>query len=44
MMKTVLAVIGGFVVILSVLGMLDIGHFAMVYSPDPISCVKGESK
>ena len=40
-MKTVLAVIGAFVMFLSVLGALDIGNFVLMYSPDQISCVKG---
>jgi hypothetical protein len=40
-MRTVLAVIGGFVILLAVIGMLNIGNFVMMYSPDKISCVKG---
>jgi len=40
-MKTFFAVIGAFVIFLSVLGMLNIGNFVMMYSPDKISCVKG---
>ncbi len=39
-MKTVLAWIGGFVLFLSVLGMLNIGNFVMIYSPDKITCDK----
>ncbi len=39
-MKNILAVIGGFVVLLAVLGMFNIGNFVLMYSPDKISCVK----
>jgi hypothetical protein len=39
-MKTVLAFIGGFTLFLSILGMLDIGNFVMMYSPDKITCTK----
>ena len=39
-MKTVLAWIGGFVLFLSVLGMLNFGNFVMMYSPDKINCTK----
>jgi hypothetical protein len=39
-MKTVLAWIGGFVLFLSVLGMLDVGNFVLMYSPDKITCIK----
>jgi len=40
-MKTVFAVIGGFVLFLALLGTLNIGNFVLMYSPDKISCVKG---
>jgi hypothetical protein len=40
-MKTFLAVIGGFVLCLGVMGSLGIGNFVLMYSPDEISCVKG---
>jgi hypothetical protein len=40
-MRTALACIGGFVLFLSVLGMLNIGNFVLMYSPDKISCSKG---
>ncbi len=39
-MKTVLAVFGGFVLLLAVLGMFNIGNFVLMYSPDKISCTK----
>jgi hypothetical protein len=39
-MKTLLAVSGGFVIFLAVLGMFNIGNFVLMYSPDKISCVK----
>ena len=39
-MRTVLAWIGGFVLFLSVLGMLNIGNFVMIYSPNKITCDK----
>jgi hypothetical protein len=38
--KTVLAWIGGFGIFLAVLGMLGIGDFVVMYSPDKITCVK----
>ncbi len=40
-MKTFLAVIGGFVLCLAILGMFNVGNFVLMYSPDKISCVKG---
>lgn len=40
-MKTMFALIGGFVSFLAVLGMLNIGNFVLMYSPDEVSCVKG---
>jgi hypothetical protein len=40
-MRTALACIGGLVLFLSVLGMLNIGNFVLMYSPDKISCIKG---
>jgi hypothetical protein len=39
-MKTVLAFIGGFVVILGILGTFGFGDFVLMYSPDRITCVK----
>ncbi len=39
-MKTFLAVIGGFVLALAILGMFNVGNFVLMYSPDKISCVK----
>ena len=39
-MKTVLAWFGAFVLFLTVLGMLGVGNFVMMYSPDKITCVK----
>ena len=40
-MKTFLACVGAFVLILALLGTLNIGNFVMIYSPDKISCTKG---
>ena len=40
-MRTALACIGGFVLFLTVLGMLNIGNFVLMYSPDKIKCIKG---
>jgi hypothetical protein len=40
-MKTMFAVVGGFVVFLAVLGAVNVGNFVLMYSPDKISCVKG---
>lgn len=42
-MKTILATYGGFIMFLTILGMLNIGNFVMMYSPDKITCTK-ESK
>jgi hypothetical protein len=39
-MKTVLAWFGGFVLVLTLLGILGIGNFVMMYSPDKITCTK----
>ena len=41
MIKNFLALFGGFILLLYVLGMLGIGNFVLMYSPDPIVCVKG---
>ena len=40
-MKTALACIGSVVLFLTLLGMLNIGNFVMIYSPEKISCTKG---
>ena len=40
-MKTMFAIFGGFVLFLALLGTLNIGNFVLMYSPDKISCVKG---
>lgn len=40
-MKTILALIGAFVVLLATLGTFGIGNFVLMYSPDKISCTKG---
>jgi len=42
-MKTMLAIFGGFVLFLSILGMFGVGNFVLMYGPDKIICVK-ESK
>lgn len=42
-MKTVLAATGAFVLFLSLLGMLNIGDFVMIYSPNKITCYKESS-
>ena len=39
-MKTVLAVFGGFVLFLAILGTLNFGNFVLMYSPDKITCTK----
>ena len=39
-MKTVLAFIGGYILLLFVLGMFNIGNFVLMYSPDKITCTK----
>lgn len=41
MIKNFLAVFGAFVGILWLMGSLGIGNFVLMYSPDPIVCVKG---
>ena len=42
-MKTILAIFGGFVLALSILGSVGVGNFVLIYSPDKITCEK-ESK
>lgn len=39
-MKTLLAWIGGVVVIFAILGSLDIGNFVLMYGPDKMVCTK----
>ena len=39
-MKTVLAAIGGLVLLLGILGSLGFGDFVMIYSPDKVTCTK----
>jgi hypothetical protein len=39
-MKNVLALVGGLVMLLAILGTFNIGNFVLMYSPDKISCVK----
>ncbi len=39
-MKTFLAVVGGFVLLLAALGTLNVGNFVLMYSPDKITCTK----
>ena len=41
MLKNTFALFGAFVLLLTVLGMLGIGNFVLMYSPNPIVCVKG---
>jgi len=38
--KTVFALIGLFVVVLSILGMMGVGNFVMIYDSNKITCVK----
>jgi hypothetical protein len=40
-MKNALAVIGGFVVVLYVMGALGIGNFVLRYDVNPILCIRG---
>lgn len=37
-MKTLLALVGAVVLALALAGALGIGHFRLIYSPDPVSC------
>jgi hypothetical protein len=39
-MKTLLAIFGGFVLTLSILGAFGVGNFVMIYSPNKINCEK----
>ena len=41
MIKNFLAVVGAFVMILTLLGALGIGNFVMMYDMNPILCIKG---
>ncbi len=43
-MKTMLAIVGAFTLALGLLGALGVGNFVMIYSPDKISCVKGDGQ
>ena len=40
-MKTLLAIIGSFTLVLGVLGAFGVGNFVMIYGPEKISCLKG---
>ena len=39
-MKTMLAIVGGCVIILSILGSFGIGNFVLIYSPNKAKCQK----
>lgn len=39
-MKTFLAIVGAFVLMLSLLGTFGIGNFVLIYSPDKVICNK----
>ena len=39
-MKTMLAIVGAFTLMLGLLGSFGIGNFVMIYSPDKITCNK----
>ena len=39
-MKTFLACVGGFILVLALLGTFGVGNFVLMYSPDKISCTK----
>lgn len=41
MIKNFLALVGAFVVFLTVLGMFGIGNFVIMYDLNPIVCIKG---
>lgn len=41
MIKNFLALLGGLVMILTVLGAFGIGNFVMMYDLNPIVCIKG---
>ena len=41
MIKNFLAVVGAFVMILTILGALGIGNFVLMYDVNPILCIKG---
>lgn len=43
-MKTVLAILGGIVVILALLGILGVGHFTLLYGPDKMNCTYEDKK
>ena len=42
-MKTILAIVGGSVLALALLGSLGIGHFRLSYGIAPVTCIKGEA-
>ena len=39
-MKTFLACVGGFIMVLAVLSMFGVGNFVLMYSPDKVVCTK----
>ena len=41
MIKNFLALVGGLVMILTLLGALGIGNFVLMYDLNPIVCIKG---
>ena len=43
-MKTFLAVYGAFILTISILGAFGVGNFVMIYGPDKVTCIKGETK
>lgn len=40
-MKTVLAVIGGIVLVMFMLGLTGVGYFRLYYLPYPVHCERG---
>lgn len=39
-MKTMFAVVGAFILFLSLMGAFGVGNFVLMYSPDKITCTK----
>jgi hypothetical protein len=42
-MKTILAVVGGIVITLSILGAVGVGHFRLYYGAAQLTCAPGDA-
>jgi hypothetical protein len=44
MIKTILAIVGGGVIFLAIMGSFGVGNFVLLYGPNKITCTEAESK